>query len=217
MRYKLAIFDLDGTILDTLADLAGSLNYALAAMSMPERSLGEVRSFVGNGVRKLVARSVPAGTSEALAEQVYGCFGEHYKCHCADNTVPYDGIPAVIGQLREAGMMTAVVSNKDDYAVKLLCARFFPGGFDAALGSRDGVPRKPAPDMVHEVLAQLSVPPGRAVYIGDSEVDIETAAAAGMDCISVDWGFRDRDFLLARGAGPLASTPAALETLIMAE
>lgn len=207
---RLAIFDLDGTILDTLEDLADALNHALTEFGYPTRTLPEVRRFVGNGIRNLIRRGAPAGTQEAEIDRLHAVFTAHYNAHCADKTRPYAGIPELLTALRDRGIRTAVVSNKPDGAVKPLCARYFPGLFDAAVGERTGVARKPAPDSVNAVLAELGFDRSEAVYIGDSEVDIATAWNAGMACFSVDWGFRPREELLANGAKLIASTPQAL-------
>lgn len=215
MNYRLAIFDLDGTILNTLEDLAASGNYALRKNGLPERTVDEVRSFVGNGIRKYMERAVPSGSSETLIARVHADFTEHYAKHCADRTKPYDGIPELLGVLRGAGMQAAVVSNKADYGVQTLVDTYFPGLFDAAVGEREGVRRKPAPDSVLAVLRQLAVPPEEAVYIGDSDVDIDTARNAGIPCISVDWGFRTTEFLLDHGAKRIVSAPAELAGLLL--
>ncbi len=210
MNAQVMIFDLDGTILDTLEDLFLSVNCALKKNRLPERSLDEVRQFVGNGIRKLIERAVPSGSSEELIQQVHQDFTEYYAVHCADHTRPYDGIPETVQKIREQGIKTAVVSNKADYAVQTLCADYFPGMFDAVAGEREGIRRKPAPDAVFAVLELLNMTPAQAVYIGDSDVDIQTAANAGMPCISVEWGFRSREFLLAHGAQKLISRPEEL-------
>lgn len=207
MKYKLVIFDMDGTILNTLDDLADSTNYALLANGLPERTIGEVRSFVGNGIRRLIERAVPAGTDAAQLDRVHESFTAHYKAHCADKTKPYDGILELIRDLRAAGCRTAVVSNKADYGVQTLCRDYFPGLFDMAVGEREGIRKKPSPDSVNEVLKKLSVVRADAVYIGDSDVDIETARNAGLDCIAVEWGFRGREFLIEHGAGRLVKEP----------
>ena len=209
-KYDLAIFDLDGTILYTLEDLKNSLNHALTSRGYPARTLEEVRRFVGNGVRKLVERGAPAGTDPAELERLYAAFHEYYKQHDLDNTRPYEGISALLEKLRAAGLRLAVVSNKVDYGVKDLCGRFFPGAFDAAIGERPGVAKKPAPDMVNEALARTGVPRERAVYIGDSEVDIQTARNAGMDEIIVAWGFRKAEELAPHGPKRVAEDPQAL-------
>jgi phosphoglycolate phosphatase len=205
MKHDVVIFDMDGTILDTLDDLAGSLNAALERSGLPRRTRGEVRRFVGNGVRKLVERGVPAGTDLFAIDKVYADFTENYRVHCADRTRPYDGIPDLISALKRNGCKTAVVSNKADYAVQALCTRYFDGLFDLAVGEREGIRRKPAPDAIGRVLKTLGCVPGKAVYVGDSEVDIETARNAGVPCISVDWGFRDRAALIKSGASIIVS------------
>ena len=175
MRYQLAIFDMDGTILNTLQDLTNSLNAALQLSGYPQHTLEEVRFFVGNGIRKLIERGVPAGTPVAQIDKVHQDFTEHYRVHCADTTQPYAGIPELLHQLRNAGCKTAVVSNKADYAVQELCKQYFDGMFDFAVGERKNILKKPAPDAVNEVLQQLQTDRLQAVYIGDSDVDVETA------------------------------------------
>ena len=215
MLCELAIFDLDGTILNTLEDLADSLNAALKAYGFPERTLEEVRCFVGNGIRRLIERGVPAGTPEEEIVRVHERFTAHYKVHCADKTRPYPGINDLLKNLRQAGCRTAVVSNKADYAVQELCEQYFPGVFDAAVGERAGILKKPAPDSVNEVLRRLNVTKENAVYIGDSEVDIATARNAQMRSILVDWGFRDRSFLVEQGAETIVSSPEEIERLLM--
>lgn len=214
MRFQLAIFDLDGTILDTLEDLCAAVNHALEAHAMPGRTLEEVRRFVGNGIRRLIERAVPEGTPVQEIDAVHESFTAYYAQHCADHTQPYDGIVHLLETLRSTGMRTAVVSNKADYAVQTLCADYFPGLFDAVAGEREGIRRKPCPDAVNAVLKALSVSPEQAVYIGDSDVDIETAHNAAMPCISVNWGFRPTEFLTAHGASCILSTPAALEAYL---
>lgn len=214
MNYQLIIFDLDGTVLNTLEDLYRSTDYALKQCDFPERTKDEIRQFVGNGIRKLIERAVPAQTPEEQIRQVHQVFTEYYEKHCADNTRPYDGIPEVLQKLRQSGMKTAVVSNKADYAVQILCKDYFPGMFDAVAGEREGIRRKPAPDAVQAVLQTLQISKEKAIYIGDSDVDIETAENAGMSCISVAWGFRDREFLLRHGAQKIISRPEELLHLL---
>lgn len=210
MRYKLAIFDLDGTILDTLEDLANSTNYALKIHGFPERTIDEVRRFVGNGIGNLIKRAVPSYTSPEETENVLKAFSKHYKQHCADNTSPYKGIIEMLTGLKEDGMKLAVVSNKADFAVQELVRQYFPDMFNYAVGERQGIRRKPCPDSVNEVLTFLNTDKKDAVYIGDSDVDIETAANADMDIVSVTWGFRDVEFLKAHGAVKLVDTPKEL-------
>lgn len=208
MKYELAIFDMDGTILNTLDDLTDSLNYALVQSGYPKRTVREVKSFVGNGIRKLIERGAPEGTSENSMQNVHKRFTEYYKAHCTDKTRPYNGITELLMNLRKKGIRTAVVSNKADFAVHELCRQYFDGMFDMDMGEMQGIKKKPAPDMVNKVLAGLSVRRNKAVYIGDSDVDIATARNASIDLICVDWGFRDRDFLYKCGADIIVSAPS---------
>ena len=205
MKYELAVFDLDGTVLDTLTDLDNSLNFALDKFSMPKRTIDETRAFVGNGIRKLIERGVPSGTPVSVTDEVEKAFNEHYAAHCADNTKPYGGIHELIKKLREAGIKTAVVSNKADYAVQTLCKKYFDGLFDFCVGARENVRKKPFPDSVNEVIKTLNADRTKTVYIGDSEVDIATAANAGVPCLSVTWGFRDVRCLIENGATDIVS------------
>mgnify|MGYP004513652993 FL=1 len=214
-KYSLAVFDLDGTVLDTLGDLAASTNFALGEYGLPARSVDEVRRFVGNGIRLLIERAVPENTAAETVDGVFEAFRAHYALHCADTTRAYDGIKRLLCDLRAAGIKTAVVSNKADFAVKELCRRYFEGLFDIAVGERENIRRKPAPDSVLEVMRSLSATPDETVYIGDSDVDIMTAKNSGTHCISVTWGFRDREFLLANGAYDLADTADELEKKIL--
>lgn len=206
-HYKLAVFDMDGTILNTLRDLSNALNYSLRVNGLPERTLAQAREFVGNGIHKTVERGVPRGTEPEMIEKVYSDFLPWYQQHCEDNTAPYDGIPEMLQSLRRAGVKTAVVSNKADPAVQKLAAHYFPGLFDAAVGEKPGIARKPSPDTVNAVLEKLQIDRSEAVYIGDSDVDIATAANAQMDHIIVTWGFRDIPFLREHGARVLADHP----------
>lgn len=215
MKKELVIFDLDGTLLDTLDDLHDSLNYALSVHQMPARSLDEVRRFVGNGIRKLIQRAVLQGTDEERIDQIHKTFMEHYQAHCEDKTRPYDGIMELLTALKKKGCHLAVVSNKADIAVKKLCEKYFSGIFDVVVGEKDDVRKKPCPDSVNKVLEECQMTKEQAVYVGDSEVDIETALNAQMDAIIVDWGFREREFLLEKGASCMISSP--LEILKMIE
>lgn len=214
MKYALAVFDLDGTILDTLDDLTDSTNAVLERYHLPSRSRDEVRRFVGNGIHKLIERAVQPETDSETAENIYRDFLPWYCAHCAVKTRPYAGIPELLRQLRKMGMKTAVVSNKADPTVRTLCEQYFPGLFHVAFGERPGIARKPSPDAVLEVLRDLRIPKEQAVYIGDSDVDIRTAENAGLDVISVDWGFRDREFLLKNGARVIASNVRELMNLL---
>lgn len=195
MRYTTVIFDLDGTLLDTLEDLADALNYALKKHEYPVRSLGEVRSFVGNGVQKLVERALPRGLENPDFDKVFADFKEYYAVHCEDKTDTYAGVTDLIGKLSDKGLKMAVVSNKLDGAVKQLCSARFGGKIECAIGEVEGIRRKPFPDMVEKALLLLGSTKEETVYVGDSEVDLQTAANSGLDCISVTWGFRDEDFL----------------------
>ncbi|MDO4167303.1 MAG: HAD-IIIA family hydrolase [Eubacteriales bacterium] len=213
-KYDLVIFDMDGTILNTLDDLTDSLNVVLLAHHYPQRTLAEVRSFVGNGIRLLIERAVPEGLSVEEIDQIHQDFMNYYEEHCADKTKPYQGVPALIKTLREQGYRTAVVSNKADQAVQELCQQYFPGLFDIAVGERPGIAKKPAPDSVNQVLQSLNMKREQAVYVGDSEVDVATAYNAGMDGIAVTWGFRKPDFLKQQGATCLVSDPKEIIDLV---
>ncbi len=219
MTYSAAIFDLDGTLLDTLDDLMCAVNYALALYEQPLRSKDEIRLRVGNGVRNLVRTSLPDGADEALFDECFVAFADYYRRHMTDNTKPYPGISALLRHLRTRGIRCAVVSNKADAAVQHLIDHFFPGEFDAVIGENEaaGIHKKPAPDTVLEVMRVLNLKKKDVVYIGDSEVDIQTAANAQCDCITVTWGFRTRDFLQDAGTPQLAETPEQLEHLITGE
>ncbi len=211
---KMLIFDMDGTILYTLEDLMNSTNYALLEYGYPVRTLDEVRQFVGNGIHKLVERAVPEGTPKDRIEDVFETLEKHYKIHCMDTTKPYDGIIDLLKKLREKGFQTAVVSNKVDFAVQDLVDDFFRGLFDIAIGEREGVRKKPAPDSVYEVMKAFHLAKEDVVYIGDSDVDFETAKNAGVDYILVEWGFRDRSFLESLGASVFAKKPEDILNLV---
>ena len=212
MMYKVYIFDLDGTLLDTLTDLAASTNYALREHGMPEHSVDDVRRFVGNGVRKLMERAVPDGADNPLFDEAFATFRQHYMEHDLDTTRPYDGIPEMLATLKSRGCRIAVVSNKMMAATQELCQHFFPDTVEVAIGEHEaeGIRKKPAPDTVYAALSALGVTKDHAVYVGDSDVDIATARHAGLPCISVLWGFRDRDFLLQHGATTLVTIPREL-------
>lgn len=195
MKYKVAVFDMDGTILDTLEDLKNSVNYALNKSGYPIRSLKEVKGFVGNGIPKLIERACPQDLDDDKRKKVYADFTEYYKVHCKDETHPYVGVNEAISKLKNAGLKVTVVSNKDDYAVKELCDLYFKDAFDFSLGRRDGVNKKPAPDMVNAALKYFGVKNTDAVYLGDSDVDYETAKNSNLDFIGVSWGFKGRSFL----------------------
>lgn len=210
--YKTFIFDLDGTLLDTIGDLAASVNYALRTNGMPEHSTDDVRRFVGNGVRLLMERAVPDGAANPLFDDAFADFRQHYMVHSLDTTRPYDGIPETIAELKSRGCRLAVVSNKFMSATQELIRHFFPDTIEVAIGEHEaeGIRKKPAPDTVFAALKQLGVGKEDAVYVGDSDVDILTARNSGLPCISVLWGFRDRDFLIQHGAKTLISAPHEL-------
>ena len=214
MKYELIVFDMDGTILDTLEDLKNSMNYTLRLHNMPERTLDEIRSFVGNGIRKLIERAVPSGTSNDKIDIIHKDFMKHYEVHCADFTKPYNGVNDLIKELRKRGYKTAVVSNKADPAVQDLCIQYFPDLFDLAIGERPEIAKKPAPDMVNSALEQLQISKEDAVYIGDSDVDVATARNSRLDMIAVDWGFRTREFLVEQGAEIIVSKPEEILELV---
>ena len=209
-EYDTYIFDLDGTLLDTLTDLAASCNYALQQYGMAQRTIEEVRMFVGNGVKKLMERAIPDGLANPQFDEVYQCFRQHYLKHGLDHTAPYPGVLPMLAELKRRNKKIAVVSNKFYMATEELCKHFFDQYVEVAIGEREGIKKKPAPDTVLEALAQLGVTGDNAVYIGDSDVDIATANNCQLPCISVLWGFRDKDFLLRSGATPLISAPAEL-------
>ena len=217
MHYSVAVFDLDGTLLDTSADLQASVNYALLRNGLPTRSREEVKAFIGNGIRRLVGLAVPAGTPAEVTSRVFQDFSAHYAEHSLDRTAPYDGIPELLAALRADGVPCCVVSNKVDSAVQVLIRRFFPELFDVVVGEREaeGIRRKPAPDTVLACMRELGVSPRECVYIGDSEVDLATASNAGCDCISVTWGFRSEAELLESGATVLAHNPPDLRALVV--
>ena len=210
--YNTYIFDLDGTLLDTLTDLAASCNYALRTHGMPEHSVDDVRRFVGNGVRKLMERAIPNGVDNPDFEATFTTFREHYMQHSLDTTHPYSGIPEVLAELKACGCRLAVVSNKMMAATVELCRHFFPDTIEVAIGEHEaeGIRKKPAPDTVFAALKELDVEKDGAVYVGDSDVDVQTAANSGLPCISVLWGFRDRDFLIQHGAKTFISAPSEL-------
>ena len=212
ITYNTYIFDLDGTLLDTLTDLAASTNYALRTHGMPEHTIDEVRRFVGNGVRKLMERAVPDGADNPLFDEAFATFRQHYMEHSLDTTRPYEGVPEMLAALKAKGCHLAVVSNKMMAATQELCRHFFPETIEVAIGENEaeGIRKKPAPDTVIAALRQLGVGEEGAVYVGDSDVDIDTARNSNLPCISVLWGFRDRDFLLQHGASTLISAPEEL-------
>lgn len=216
MRQKIdtVIFDMDGTVLDTLADLADAVNFALRECDMPQRTIDEVRAFVGNGVRRLLELSVPERFSNPRFEEVFAKFKEYYAVHCNDKTKAYDGILPLLRELEKEGYALAIVSNKLDSAVKELNEIYFEGIVKVAIGEVEGIAKKPAPDMVEKALKELGKTKETAVYVGDSDVDLRTAENSGLPCISVLWGFRDETFLKENGAKQFAKVPADIKKII---
>lgn len=210
MQRNTIIFDMDGTILDTLEDLKNSLNYSLTLHGYPTRTLDEVRTFVGNGMPKLIERGLPSGVDSEKQADVYKDFTLYYKNHCKENTKPYDGVVEAIRNIRNAGYRTAVVSNKANYAVLELCDTFFSDVFHEAIGEMPGIGKKPAPDMINIILSRLNTTTDDAIYVGDSEVDIMTAKNANLPLIAVDWGFKTHQFLVEHDAHTIISHPDQL-------
>ena len=209
------IFDLDGTLLNTLSDLRDSTNYALKKFDFPVRSTEEIRNFVGNGLRMLIRRAVPNETDEETVDRVLAEMKAHYREHYHDGTVPYDGILPFLTEMKKRGFHMAIVSNKADPMVQLLRTLYFDDLISVAVGELEGIARKPAPDMVEIAMQRLGCTAENAVYIGDSEVDIETAKSAGLPCLSVGWGFRDEEILHNAGAKTIYHSPAELQEALM--
>lgn len=212
---KAIIFDLDGTLLNTLNDLKTSTNYALKKFGFQERSLEEIRKFVGNGLKMLICRAVPEGTDEDVITAVLAQMKAHYDLHAYDTTRPYDGISALLAALQAEGRPMAIVSNKANGPLQVLHQRFFAPYIPVAVGELDGVPRKPAPDLVWLALERLGVAPEDACYVGDSEVDLLTAKNAGLPCYIVGWGFRTEEELRAVGAEKIYASPAELKEALL--
>lgn len=208
------IFDLDGTLLNTLEDLNRSVNFALKKFGFVETSLKKTRKSVGNGIKKLVSLSLPEGTDEETTEKVRAEMMQHYQKHCHDLTMPYPGILPLLNKLKTEGFRLAIVSNKADPMVRELRQVFFDDLISVAVGESAEIRRKPAPDMVFEALRQLGASVEDAVYIGDSEVDLKTAENAGLPCLSVSWGFRSEAQLMDHGAKTICANPERLYDFI---
>ena len=215
MAYKTALFDMDGTLLDTLEDLRDSTNHVLRAMGYPERSLEEMRRFVGNGAEMQIRRAVPEGTSEENIAKALRAYRAYYQEHCRIKTKVYDGLLDMLDALKARGVKTAVVSNKPDAAVKKLSEEYFGGRMDYAVGAKEGVRCKPYPDMVDDALKALGETRDGAVFIGDSEVDVQTGLNAGLPVIAVSWGFRPREVVIAAGAEKIADNASELKQYIL--
>lgn len=214
MKFNSVVFDLDGTLLDTLGDLRDSVNFALEKNNLPIRTTEEIRSFVGNGIRLLIERSVPENTPLEITDKCFSDFKEYYKDHSAILTRPYDGIVDLMKELKSKGVKIAVVSNKVDFAVKTLMEDYFSSLYDCAYGERAGVPRKPAPDGVFAAINEMGVDVKDTVYIGDSEVDVETSKNAKLPCIAVTWGFRDKKVLESLCPEYIVDSPSDILNII---
>lgn len=213
-KCKAVIFDLDGTLLDTLEDLTDSVNAALRQYGCPTKCIEQIRSYVGNGIRNLILRCVEGGENNSDFERIFDTFRMHYKTNCRNKTKPYGGVMEMLRTLKENNIKLAIVSNKADFAVKELNEYYFKEFHMAAIGEREGVARKPSPDAIYEAMRELGVTAGQTVYVGDSEVDIKTAANAQIPCISVLWGFRSKEILTEYNAGYFAETAADVLKLL---
>lgn len=214
MKFDAVVFDLDGTLTDTLEDLKNSVNYAMCEFGFPERTLEEVRAFVGNGVKRLVYLSVPENTEKAVADKCLAVFKEHYKNNSLVKTKPYDGIIPMLEELKKQGVKIAVVTNKMHEAAEDIVRIFFGGLVDITVGQTDGIAQKPRPDAVYLALGKLGVSKEKAVYVGDSEVDCITAKNADIPCIGVTWGFRDKSVLAENGADCIINKPQEIFDMI---
>ena len=210
MKYNTIIFDLDGTLLNTLEDLTDSVNYALGKFGYPLRTIDEIRRFVGNGVKVLMNLAVPNGTSVEETDKCLELYRKHYSENMQNKTRPYDGISEMLKNLKEMGIKLAVVSNKYDSAVKALCNDYFREFIEIAIGESQDVAKKPAPDSVFAALKVLGSKKEESLYVGDSDVDVHTAQNAGIKCVGVTWGFRNRDILKAESADYIIDKPEDL-------
>ena len=217
MRYKAVLFDMDGTVLDTLDDLADSVNHSLRQFSLPEVSHFHVSQCLGNGAAYLIRHCLPESTPDEVFEQVLAFYKPWYDAHCRMKTKPYEGILPLMEALRDEGVRQAVISNKPDSAVQELAEAFFPGMLDVVVGESPAIRRKPSPDMFFEAVSRMGLAVPDCVYIGDTEVDIETARSAGMDCITVTWGFRSEEQLLAAGAREIVHSPEELKIKLLGQ
>ncbi len=214
MKYTTVIFDLDGTLLDTLDDLTDSVNHAMSSMGWPLRDKRDVRFYLGNGIKRLMELCSPKGISEEEFDKAFATFKAYYNEHNQDKTAPYEGVVQVMEHFKEQGIKMAIVSNKVHEAVLALRDKFFPY-VDVAIGDAPGMARKPEPNSCYKALELLGSTKDESVYIGDSEVDLLTAKNAGLDCITVLWGFRDKEYLIEHGATTLVETPEELEKEVL--
>ena len=212
MKNTAIIFDLDGTLLDTLEDLADATNHIMEQFGFPKRTVEEVRKFVGNGAMRLIVQAIPEDASPEIAEEAFHAFQRYYRANCQHKTRPYEGISQMLEQLRAEGYPVAIVSNKPDAAVQPLRDQYFPGLY--AQGEQPGCPRKPAPEMVFRAAEALGVAPEHCIYVGDSEVDVLTAKNAGMECISVLWGFRDEETIREAGGTHFSTDPVEIPGIV---
>lgn len=215
MSCRAVLYDMDGTVLDTLEDLADATNVSLAHFGMPTVDLDKVRKSVGNGAKMLVRRVVPEGTSEEMIDEVLAFYKPWYGAHCRVKTRPYPGILPLMERLQARGIRQAIVSNKPDPAVKSLAEDFFPGLLETTVGESERVRTKPEPDTILAAAALMDTPLADCVYVGDSEVDVEAARRAGLRCIAVCWGFRSEEQLIAAGAVEIAHDAQELEALLL--
>jgi phosphoglycolate phosphatase len=214
-QYDAVLFDMDGTLLNTLDDLTAAVNHTLRQYQYPTHTADEVREAVGNGVRRLIERLLPGGAADPHMEAALASFKHYYTEHCDVQTRPYAGVLEAVTALHEAGLKLAIVSNKNDEAVRALARTYFGTLVDVAIGGQEGVPRKPAPQMPHAALSALGAEPERTLFVGDSDVDMETAQNAGLDCMLVSWGFRDAAALAALKPRFLVADPAEMPALIL--
>ncbi len=215
MKFDTVIFDLDGTILYTLEDLTDSVNAVLSREGYPLRDMEEVKAFIGDGYRMLLWRALPEGTPEEEVDRCIDFFREVYYSNIANKTRPYDGILELFGELKKRGIRIGVVSNKMDEATKEACGHYFPGSIDVAIGDSPERKRKPAPDNVYEALRQLGSEKRTTIFVGDSDVDVQTAKNAGLICVGVTWGYRSREVLIREGADFIIDKPEELLELVL--
>jgi len=214
--YKIAVFDLDGTILNTIGDLHAAANYALNTLGYPECGLDEFRNFIGNGQRMLIKRCLPkSAQDDETVQRIIDIYAPHYAQHSAERTTVYDGVYEAIKKMREAGMKIAVLSNKPHAPTLALAEKFFPGMIDAAFGQRDYIPHKPDPAGLFMILDSFKIPPEECIYIGDSDVDMLTAKNAGVDAIGVTWGYCTKDEIKSAGGRVIIDEPSQLLDLVL--
>lgn len=208
------IFDLDGTILNTLDDLTDAVNFAMRSHGFPQHSADKIKTFVGNGIRKLIERSLPQDCSNEMLEECFTEFCEYYKEHLNDKTAPYDGIIELLQDLQNGSFKTAVVTNKAEFAAKVLCEKIFGDLITVTVGSNDSIRHKPYPDGTLKALEKLHAKAENAYFVGDSDVDVKTAKNAGIDFIGVLWGFRDKTVLEGAGATVFAENSQELKAIL---